>query len=111
MLARYLLALWLTLIIEGSIAYLVGLRGRDYILAVAMINVITNLSLNYLILVLDHLGLDATFMLVVLLEIGVVMVEWQLLVYVFRRPKGQFLIASSLANAASFLIGWLLFWT
>ncbi len=111
MLARYLLALFLTLIIEGSIAYLMGLRGRDYVLAVALINVITHPILNYLLFVLGYLNINASLMLIVLLEILVVIVEWRLLVYIFRSPKTRFLITSILANTASFLAGLLLFWT
>ncbi|RPI92094.1 MAG: hypothetical protein EHM40_14020 [Chloroflexi bacterium] len=80
-------------------------------LAIALINVITNLTLNYLILVLGYLGIDVTFALIVTLEILVVIVEWQLLVYVFHGPKGRFLTISALANAMSFFIGLLLFWT
>lgn len=111
MLGRYLLTLGLTLAIEGSIAYLLGLRKREYMLALALINVITHLSLNYLLLVLGNLGLDVTLALVSLLEILVVGVEWQLLVYVFGNPRGRFFSLSLLGNAASFLTGVLLFWT
>ncbi len=111
MLARYLLALFLTLIIEGSIAYLIGLRGRDYVLAVALINAITHPILNYLLLVLGYLNINASLMLIVLLEVLVVIVEWRMLVYIFRFPETRFLITSILANTASFLAGLLLFWT
>lgn len=110
MLGRYLLALSLTLVIEGGIAYLLGFRKRQYILTLAMINVVTHVILNYLILVLGYLDIDVTFTLIVILEILVVIVEWLLLIYVFRDPKGRFLITSLLANAMSFFIGLLLFW-
>lgn len=111
MLGTYLLALLLTLVIEGSTAYLLGLRTGRYMLAVAAINVSTHVALNYLILVLRYLGIDTTFMLVAALEVVVVIVEWQLLVYAFREPKWRFLAISILGNAASFAIGLLLFWT
>jgi hypothetical protein len=111
MLGRYLLALLLTLAIEGGIAYLLGLRKSQYMLAVVMINVITHIILNYLILVLGYLSIDVTFALIVTLELMVVIVEWQLLVYVFRGPKGRFLTISALANTMSFFIGLLFFWT
>jgi hypothetical protein len=108
---KYLLALLLTLVIEGCVTYLLGLRKSQYILAVAAINVITNPTLNDLILVLGYLGINITFALIVTLEILVVIAEWQMLVYVFRDPKGRFLIISILANTASFFTGLLLFWT
>ena len=111
MFGRYLLALLLTITIEGGVAYLLGFRKSQCQLAFAAINTITNLSLNYLILVLEYLNIHVTFMLIVLLEILVVMVEWRLLVYIFRNPKDRFLALSILANAASFFAGLLLFWT
>lgn len=110
MLGRYLLTLLLTIAIEVGVAYLLGLRKSQYILAVAIINVITHLILNYLILVLGSVGIPVTFVLTFTLEILVVIVEWQLLVYVFRSPKGRFLLNSLLGNATSFLFGILLFW-
>ncbi len=110
MLGRYLLTLFLTIAIEGGIAYLLGLRKGQYLLAVAFVNVITHVILNYLLLVLGYLNIDVTFLLIVTLELLVVVAEWQLLVYVFRDPKGRFLIVSILGNAMSFLIGILLFW-
>ncbi len=110
MLSRYLLALALTLVSEGSIAYLFGLRKRQAVLAVAAINVMTNLILNYCLFLLGYLGVAVSFMLVVALEILVVVIEWRLLVYVFREPTERFLLLSIVANTASFLAGVLLFW-
>ena len=111
MLGRYLLTLLLTLVIEGSVAYLLGFRKSNYMLALAAINVITHPVLNYFLVVLGYLGIDVSFVLIIILEILVVIAEWQLLVYVFGRSKGRFLITSLLANTMSFLVGILLFWT
>jgi hypothetical protein len=111
MLGRYLLTLLLTVTIEGAIAYLLGFRTRQYMLAIALINVITHVILNYLILVLGYLGMDTTFAFIATLEVLIVIAEWQMLVYVFHSSKGRFLLTSTLANAASFFIGVLLFWT
>jgi hypothetical protein len=109
MLARYLLALFLTLIIEGCVAYAMGFRERKHVLAVTVINVITHLILSYLLFVLGCLGVDVPLALIVVLEVLVVVAEWQLLVYVFRNPKGRFLVMALLANTASFLAGMLIF--
>jgi membrane-bound ClpP family serine protease len=111
MLGRFLLALLLTLAIEGCVAWLFGFRRRRSQLAVAMINVITNPVLNLLLLVLAYLGLDVTLWLIFPLEVVVVAAEWGLLVYAFGDPKGRLFVLSLLANAASFLAGILLFWT
>jgi hypothetical protein len=110
MLGRYLLTLLLTVAIEGCIAYLFGFRTRQAVLAVALINVITHVILNYLILALGYLGIDTTFAFIAILEVLVMIAEWQMLVYVFHGPKGRFLIIAALANATSFFIGVLLFW-
>lgn len=109
MLGTYLLALLLTLTIEGSVAYLFGLRKRGSLLAVAMINVITFLILNYLLLVLGYLGMNVPLAWVILLEVLVVVAEWRLLVYVFGNPSGRFFILSMIANTTSFLAGVLFF--
>lgn len=110
MLGRYLLILLLTVTIEVGITCLLGFRTRQAMLAVALINVITHVILNYLLLVLSYLGIDTTFAFIGILEVLVMIAEWQMLVYVFHNPKGRFLIVSTLANAASFFIGVLLFW-
>jgi hypothetical protein len=110
MLGKYLLTLLLTVTIEGGVAYLLGLRTRQALLAVALINVITHVLLNYLLLVLGSLGADITVAFIAVLEVLIVIAEWQMLVYVFQVPKGRLLTTSILANAASFFIGVLLFW-
>ena len=107
MLAKYLLALLLTVAIEDGIAWLFGYRTARLLLAVAMINCITNPALNFLLLLLAWQGVEVTLLLVVLLE---VLVEWRLLVYVIGQPKRRLFFLSLTANAASFLAGLLIFW-
>jgi hypothetical protein len=105
----FLLALFLTVLIEGGVAYLFGLRERRLLLAVAMINVITNPALNFFLLVLGYMHIAAPWTFVVALELLVVVVEWRLMVYVFRMPAGRLLLLSLVANASSFVAGLLLF--
>ena len=107
---RYVLALLLTVAIEGAVAWLFGFRKGRALLAVAMINCITNPDLNFLLLFLAWLGVEVRLPLVVLLETQVVVVEWGLYVYVFGHPKGRLFLLSLAANAFSFLAGLLLFW-
>ena len=107
---RYLLALLLTVAIEGAVAWCFGFRTGRSQLAVAMINCLTNPALNLLLVALALLGVDVRLPLVVLLEIVVVLVEWGLLAYVFGAPKGRLFAMSLTANAASFLAGLALFW-
>ena len=107
MLERSLRALLLTVAIEDGIAWLFGYRTARLLLAVAMINCITNPALNFLLLLLAWQGVEVTLLLVVLLE---VLVEWRLLVYVIGQPKRRLFFLSLTANAASFLAGLLIFW-
>lgn len=110
MFGRFLLALLLTVAIEGGVAWLFGLRTRQSQLTVALVNVVTNPALNVLLLLLAWLGVDVTLWLVLPLEILVVLAEWGLLAYAFGGPKRRLFILSLTANAASFLAGVLLFW-
>jgi hypothetical protein len=111
MVAQYLLALFLTIAVEGGVAYLLGLRTRRHMLAIAAINTATHPILVYSLLVLGFLGLNVTLGVIVLLEILVVAVEWRLLVYLFGNPSGRLFLVSLLMNAASFMVGILLFWS
>ncbi len=104
------LALLLTVAIEGGIAWLFGFRTARLLLAVAMINCVTNPALNVLLLLLAWRGIAVPLPLVILLEILVVVVEWRLLVYVIGRPGRRLFPFSLVANAASFLAGLLIFW-
>jgi hypothetical protein len=110
MLGRYLLALLLTVTIEVAVAWLFGFRTGRSLLAVAMINCITNPALNFLLLVLAWLGVIVRLPLVVLLKVLVVVFEWRLYLYVFGHPRGRLFLLSVMANAASFLAGLLIFW-
>jgi hypothetical protein len=110
MLGRYLLALLLTVAIEGGIAWLFGFRKGRSQLVMSMINCITNPALNVFLLILTWLGVKVTLLLIVPLEILVVLAEWRLVVYAFGGPNGRLFTLSLVANAASFLAGVLLFW-
>lgn len=107
---RLLIALLLTVAIEGGMAWLFGFRTVSTQLAMAMINCITNPALNYLLLVLAWRGVTVTIPLLIPLEVLVVMVEWGLLVYIFEKPKRRLFALSLAANTASFLAGIVIFW-
>lgn len=110
MLIRYIIALLLTIVIEGGVAYLLGFRRRKVQLALAVINLITNPVLNYFLVVLGYLGITVSLSLVMILEIGIVLAEWGMLVYTFPESKRRFMLLSILGNAASFSVGLLLYW-
>ena len=109
MLAGYLLALLLTLLIEGGVAFVMGLRTRQQMLAVVMVNLVTHPILHYTLLLLGQLGADVTLAIILGLEMAVAAAEGLLLVYMFGRPKGRLWLIALLANGASYLAGLVLF--
>jgi hypothetical protein len=103
-------ALILTIIIESGIAWLFGLRSRRELLTIVLINVITNPLLNYLLAVNSYFHLiSQTTALLLCLEITVVLVEWQLLVWVLRMNSKKMLLLSFVMNACSCGAGLLIF--
>ena len=101
-------ALILTLIIELSILFI--LRFRDYKLYIlsSLINIGTNLSLNYYLENTIFKTLTIYVIVVIILEITVLFVETLLYMIYFKKFKKSFLI-SLLLNASSFLLGLLIY--
>ena len=101
-------ALILTLIIELSILFI--LRFKDYKLYIlsSIINIITNLSLNYYLENTIFKTLTIYVIVVIILEIAVLFIETLLYMIYFKKFKKSFLI-SLLLNASSFLLGLLIY--
>jgi len=102
-----IIALLLTELIELTIAWLLGLRGRD-LMAIGLINVITNPVLNYLLLltmVIFHPAAIIMWVIVLLFEVVVVIIEAGLIgrFVMFRKIKP--LSLSLILNIASFISG------
>ncbi len=106
----FIAALTLTVVIETGLAWLLGLRTKKALTTGALINVATNPLVNYLLALNRYFELIETeWALVLGLEIAVVVVEWLGLVYVLGIGKWRGLWLSTALNAASFLVGWLVF--
>jgi hypothetical protein len=102
----FLTALILTIIIESFVAFLFGHRGRDTYFAIFAINLITNPVLNYVILIIQSVGLfNINFFYLLLLELIVILVEWRMLVYVLSVSSKKLLSLSMIMNLGSFLFG------
>ena len=92
-------------------AALLGLRSRTALLAVALVNLVTNPLLTYALLVAAHLagwGTRATAGYVVALIVGellVVLAEWRLLLWALGGSPLRMLKVSVAINAASALAG------
>lgn len=103
-------ALVLTILIEWIVAYLYGFRGRGELKAVALVNLITNPMLNYVLWVTAYyhiLEVDAAFVLA--LEISVVFAEWRLLLFALGGNSKKIFRLSVLMNLCSYLAGFFIF--
>jgi hypothetical protein len=104
-------ALLMTLAIEIPVGMLRGLRSAREIGAVALVNLITNPLLNYVVLVLyisGRMGASggwAYWGTIALLELLVVLAEWRMLLWALGGSSRRMLITSVLMNAASFGLG------
>jgi len=103
-------ALLFTEIVEFIAAYLMGYRGKGFYIVLALVNVITNPLLNYIILVLYSYNLLCFRIITILfLEIIVVISEWRILSYALPKKRKSFLSLSIVMNTSSYLIGVLIF--
>jgi len=94
------------LVTELPIAALFGLWRLRQLAAVALINVITNPPLNYLLVLNFNMRfIPHTLMLLLCLEAVVVLVEWRLLVFALRKGPWRMLILSVVMNFCSFIVG------
>lgn len=102
------LVLILTIVIETTVAYIMGYRERNMIYVVALASVITNPVLNIFLLV-TRLFSDffSGYTILIMLELIIVYVEFRILRFVFgKRISNKKLFILSLAmNASSFIIG------
>lgn len=99
----------LTVVLELVAAAALGIRRRHELLAVALVNLLTNPALNLALLALRALGMDSPEWIAGSLtagEILVVLVEWQLLQGLLRdRTSLQVLQLSAILNLVSLLVG------
>lgn len=108
--SSFIAALLLTIGAESLAAFLMGYRGRVFFAVLALVNLMTNPLLNYILLLVPMLGLERWYYpILALLELGVVLVEWRILRYALQREPKSLLLLSALVNAASFLAGVLIF--
>lgn len=108
--SSYLLALFLTIVIELAVALFFGFRKKIEIIAIVFINLLTNPILNYLLLVNSYFSFFQTSMsLFLFLEILVILVEWKLLVYALQEKTKKLILLSSVMNFCSYIAGVIIF--
>ncbi len=108
-LLRLISALFLTLLVEiGFYSLFPFFRNRRFLSRVFLANVLSNLTLNLLLLPLERMaGYPWIYPILLLGEVLVFLFEWAFLSYKVRRgPSFPFLVL--LANCLSYLAGLLL---
>jgi hypothetical protein len=107
---HYATAFLLTVLLEVAVALLLGFRKRSELLCVVAVNVFSHPLLVYLLWAIDSLRLRPIGVIeTLLLEAGVVVVEWRLLRFALpRRPTLRLLLLSLAMNGVSYLSGILL---
>ena len=107
-----LIALFLTIIVEEIIVFLLGFRTKNMFLVIALINVITNPIANYLILLNNtFLFIKPSLLIIIPLEMLIIFAEWKILKYAFpeNQNKISYLTLSIIMNLSSFIIGIIIF--
>ncbi len=107
----FLTALILTILIEGTVIFLLGYRNNNTFLVVTLINVITNPIANYIVMTNNIFNIiRPNTSLVIFLEVLIVYIEWKILEYALpNQEKQSYLILSTMMNLTSFLTGIILF--
>ena len=109
-LSFYLLALFLTLITELAVAWILGYRKRKYFWVILAVNFITHPLLGcFLWLNSIKTILSLNYITVVLLETVIVIIESGLMYLILREKYFDLLKLSFSINLASFLLGFLFF--
>ena len=95
----------ITLILETAAALIIGIRKADELLRLALINIITNLSINlFLIFWKLYHPVNTVLTVIIILELAVVVSEWLLIRKAIKSVKHPFLISLYL-NVVSFAGG------
>jgi hypothetical protein len=104
----YLIAFVATVFLEVGVALLLGYRKRAEVAAVFWVNVFSHPLVNFLIGIIGLLrATPASSNEIFLLEVSVVIVEWQLLCYTLpRQSRTRLLLLSITMNGVSYYFPW-----
>lgn len=106
----YFAALFLTLVIEISIAYILGFRHKTTLIAIICMNLITHPLLCYFLWINSNISIiPINYISIIILEIFVAIIESILLYFTIRQKYLDMLKLSLSINAASFIIGLIIF--
>lgn len=104
-----LIAVVLTLVLEGIVFLVFNYRQRSFWEVFALVNIATNILLNITVYLLQVVFINIeSFYYIIPLEVVVVLSEW--LVYcMFLGNKKQLFLVTLIANIFSFIVGVLIF--
>lgn len=103
-----LIALLFTLLVELVIAIFFGFKTKIDFIAIVLVNLITNPTLNYWLLLNRNFSLiEINLTSTLLLELIVILVEWKLLVFSLPRKSKRLLVLSLIMNVCSYTLGFL----
>jgi len=109
MLNNFLIALFLTTLIEIVVSLFFKIKNKDLFLIIILINLITNPILNYLLRINNFLSLFPINIGVFLFfEILIILIEWRLLVFTLKLPSRKLFFLSLTMNLCSYIIGFIL---
>jgi len=102
----FVLPLAATILIEGSAAYAIGFRERQFVLVMILVNLITNPFMNFIVVLLAYLQMSSYLYWIILpLELVLIPVEYSLLSYAIPQRKKELLRLSAVMNLTSFAVG------
>ena len=109
---NYAIGFLLAIVLETIVAVALGYRKRTEILCVVLVNTFSWPAVNYLVWIGGLLqSSPANTPELLLLEAGVVIVEWLLLCYGLpKRPRCGLLLLSLTMNGVSYAVGCLVPW-
>jgi hypothetical protein len=104
-----LLPLLLTIVIELTVAYLMGYKDKQSLQIVVIVNVMTNPFVNFITMVLAYFDLNEfLYWFILPLELLLIPIEWMILNYAIPHKRKAFLKLSAAMNISSFVIGLLI---
>ncbi|MDR2755275.1 MAG: hypothetical protein LBC20_06175 [Planctomycetaceae bacterium] len=101
----FLIPLLMTILLESAAAWLLGVREVLFYESMVFINLITNPSLCFFLLVLYNFDNVPITLVTIIFEIIIVLIEWRLLVLVFPKKSKNMFRLSLIMNCSSYFLG------
>ena len=107
----YLIILLLGILGELCVTFLFGFKQKKQLATVALVNLVTQPAINYVLLLLESRNGDVTFNQVIFFEAVIILIEAGFLLLFLKRAPQKILILALVMNVVSFIIGRLLLYS